>query len=150
MKILPNTRNAQKQKTIKWIPAHVGLDGNKIADILTKDGAINGTPIEYVRQLKDVYRILEETQRDDWNMEQPVRAEGSGEVGGPTSKLRRKSNPNTKLSSVDTRTVNRILTTHTYTPYWLTKMEIAKMRIQHFLYTCMKFTRRRLTCDFLD
>jgi hypothetical protein len=31
---------------------------------------------------------------------------------------------NTKLSSVDTRTVNRIITTHTYTPNWLAKMGV--------------------------
>jgi hypothetical protein len=32
---------------------------------------------------------------------------------------------NRKLSSIDTRTVNRILTTHTYTPNWLAKMGVA-------------------------
>jgi hypothetical protein len=56
--------------------------------------------------------------------------------------------------------VNRILTTHTYTPNWLAKMGVAisgvcdlceeEMGIQHTLYNCMKFTKRRLTCDCLD
>jgi hypothetical protein len=67
---------------------------------------------------------------------------------------------NTKLSSVGTRTVNRIIAMHTYTPNWLAKMGVAiegvcdpcveEMGILHILYTCMKFTRRRLTCDCLD
>jgi capsule polysaccharide export protein KpsE/RkpR len=57
-----------------------------------------------------------------------------------------------------TRTQN-YQTTHNATN-WLAKMEVAidgvwvlceeEMRIQHILYTCMKFTRRRLTCDCLD
>jgi hypothetical protein len=81
-------------------------------------------------------------------MKQLVRAEGGG------------TGKNTKLSNVGTRTVNRILTTHTYTPNWLAKMGVAidevcdlceeEMGIQHILCTCMKFTRRRLTCDCLD
>jgi hypothetical protein len=67
---------------------------------------------------------------------------------------------NTKLSSVDTRTLNRIITTHTSTPNWLAKMGVViegvcdlckeHMGIQYILYTCMKFTRRRLTCNCLD
>jgi hypothetical protein len=53
-----------------------------------------------------------------------------------------------------------MLTTHTYTPNWLAKIGVAidgvcdlceeEMRIHHILYTCMKLTRRRLTCDCLD
>jgi ribonuclease HI len=65
----------QKQMTIKWIPAHVGLEGNERADILAKDGARNGSPIDYSLKLKDAFRILEETQ-------QLVRAEGGGEGEG--------------------------------------------------------------------
>jgi hypothetical protein len=34
---------------------------------------------------------------------------------------------NTKLSSVDTRTVNRIITTHTYTPNWLANMKVCDL-----------------------
>jgi hypothetical protein len=69
---------------------------------------------------------------------------------------------NTKLSSVDTRTVNRIITTHTYTPNWLAKMGVqsrglaisAKKKWEYNTSytpaTSMKFIRRRLTCDCLD
>jgi ribonuclease HI len=37
MRILNGIQNAQKQMTIKWIPAHVRLEGNEKADILTKE-----------------------------------------------------------------------------------------------------------------
>jgi hypothetical protein len=67
MRILKVIQNAQKTITIKWIPAHVGLERNEKADILAKDGPRNGTPIDYSLQLKDVYRILEQTQREEWN-----------------------------------------------------------------------------------
>jgi ribonuclease HI len=53
LEILKGIKNTQKQITIKWIPAHVGLEGNGRADILSKDGARNGTPIDYSLQLKD-------------------------------------------------------------------------------------------------
>jgi hypothetical protein len=58
MRILKVIQNTQKQITIKWIPAKVGLEGNEKADILAKDGSRNGTPIDYSLQLKDAYKIL--------------------------------------------------------------------------------------------
>jgi ribonuclease HI len=64
LRILKGIQNAQKQLKIKWIPAHFG---NERADILAKDGVRNGMPIQYSQKLKDVYRILEETQREEWN-----------------------------------------------------------------------------------
>jgi hypothetical protein len=78
MRILQSKQNTQKQITIKWIPAHVGLEGNKRADILTKDGARNGTPIDYSLQLKDGYRIQEQTQREEWNNWYVVKAAENG------------------------------------------------------------------------
>jgi ribonuclease HI len=63
MRILKVIQNAQKQITIKWIPANVGLEGNEKADILAKDGARNDTPIDYSLQLKDAHRILEQLVR---------------------------------------------------------------------------------------
>jgi hypothetical protein len=33
---------------------------------LAKDGARNGTPVDYSLLLKDAYRILEQTQREKW------------------------------------------------------------------------------------
>jgi hypothetical protein len=38
---------------------------NKKTDILAKDGSRNGTPIDYSLQLKDAYRILKQTQREE-------------------------------------------------------------------------------------
>jgi ribonuclease HI len=64
MRILMVIQNTRKQITIKWIPAHAGLQGNEKADILAKDGVRNGTPIEHSQQLKVAYRILEQTQRE--------------------------------------------------------------------------------------
>jgi hypothetical protein len=56
---------------------------------------------------------------------------------------------NKKLSSIDTLTANRKLTTPTYTSNWLAKMGVAisgvgnrceeEMRIKYILYTCTKF-----------
>jgi hypothetical protein len=69
MRILKGIQKTQKQIKIKCIPAYVGLDVNEKADILAKDGARNGTPIDYSLQLKDAYRIL-------------VRAEGGREGEG--------------------------------------------------------------------
>jgi ribonuclease HI len=96
LRILKNIPNSQKQMTIKWIPAHFGLEGNERADILAKDGVRNGTPIEYSQKIKDAYRILKETQREEWNNRYVL-------------KVAPKIEPdpwyeNTKLSSVDTHT----------------------------------------------
>jgi ribonuclease HI len=96
MRILQNIRNARKQMTIKWIPAHVGLEGNEKAGILAKYGARKDMLIDYALQLTDVYRILEETQWHKWNN------------WGPTLKMRRKSNRNR-----GTKTQNYQVSTHT-------------------------------------
>jgi ribonuclease HI len=56
MRILKSKQNTQKQITIKWIPAHVGLEGNKRADILAKDVSRNGTPIDYSLKMYTEYR----------------------------------------------------------------------------------------------
>jgi hypothetical protein len=110
-----------------WIPAHVGLKGNEKADILAKDGAKNGTPLDYSLQRKDAYRILKQTQREEWNNWYVLNAT---EKKKANFELAPKIEPelwyrNTKLSSDDTRTVNRIITTYTYTPNWLAKMGVA-------------------------
>jgi hypothetical protein len=64
MTILKGIQNTRKQITIKWIPVG-GLAGHERADILTNDGARNDTPTDYSLQLKDAYRILEQTQREE-------------------------------------------------------------------------------------
>jgi hypothetical protein len=122
---------------------------------LAKDGARNGPPIDYSLQLKGAYRILEQTQQEEWNSWYVLKA---AEKRKSYFELAPKIKPepwyrNTKLSSVDTRTVNRIITMHTYTPNWLAKMGVAiegvcdlceeEMGIQHILYTCMKETQQR-------
>jgi hypothetical protein len=81
------------------------LEGNEKADILAKDGARNGTPIDYSLQLKDAYRILKQTQREEWNNWYVLKAAAKRRV---YFELAPKVEPepwyrNTKLSSVDTR-----------------------------------------------
>jgi hypothetical protein len=117
MRILKGIQNTQKQITKKWIPAHVGLEGNERADILAKDGARNGKPKDYPLQLKDAYRILKQTQREVWNNWHVLKATEKGRTYFEVAP-KIESEPwykNRKLSSVDTRTVNRMLKTHTYT-----------------------------------
>jgi hypothetical protein len=125
MRILKGIRNTRKQMIIKWIPAHVGLEGNERADILAKDGARNGTPIYYSLQLKDAYRILEETQREEWKNWYVLKME----KGRAYFEVAPNHGTRTQNYQVSTPTVNRILTTHTYTPNWLAKMGVAIERV---------------------
>jgi hypothetical protein len=94
IRILKVIQNAKKQITVKWISAR--LSGNEKADILAKDGTRNGTPIDYSLKIKDAYRILEQTQREEWN---------NWYVLAPKIELKPWYR-NTKLSSVDKRTNN--------------------------------------------
>jgi DNA-binding sugar fermentation-stimulating protein len=54
MKAIEGDRhNKIAMRILKGIPAHVGLGGNKRADILVKDGARNATPLDYSLQIID-------------------------------------------------------------------------------------------------
>jgi hypothetical protein len=90
---------------------------------------------------------MEDTQREEWNNRYVLKEAEKGRTYfdvAPKIELE-PWYKNTKLSSVDTRTVNRKITTHTYTPNWLAKMGVAiggvcvvceeGMGIQHILYT---------------
>lgn len=147
---------------IQWIPSHVNIRGNEIADSLAKH-AIDGTiTISNVILIKDAFVILNNKLLEKVNLwyRDYVEIEGKGIKFYNFQNVIEKR-PwffNTDLSGTEVRLLNRLLSGHDYSKSWLAKMKLADdpdceicqepETAEHVILFCSRFGRIRAMYSF--
>lgn len=123
---------------IQWIPGHVGLAGNEIADNLAKAGLHSDEIVSNRILPHDAVNLIKNDITDEVQQWYVNYTQEQGK-GRKFFKIQTGINPkswfhNLPLSNTETRTLNRLLAGHDFSPFWL-----SKMKIQDEMY-----------CDFCD
>jgi hypothetical protein len=109
---------------VHWVPSHVGLDGNERADELARKGLESKETVNNDVMVKDAIgrlrkNMLEKT--DQWykrGLEHKGKTFGDFQgCFGTTPWFRQ-----VRMSGVQTRMANRLITGHDFSPYWLAVM----------------------------
>lgn len=154
---------ARTHTTLQWIPGHTGTAGNEIADQLAKSALEQDLICNnkvFSHDTKNYFLHLGDTNAQQWYLEYAA-------VDGKGRKFFQFQNTiptkpwytEVQLTNSETRTLNRLLTGHDYSAYWLCKMHIQSNCIcdncdevenaEHILFSCAKFaqTRRKYELD---
>lgn len=143
---------ASQNTCIQWIPGHVGLEGNEIADSLAKAGLHANETIQNRILPHDAYNSIKQaitTDVQQWYVNY------TQEYGKGRKFFKIQTTINTKswfhnlpLTNTETRTLNRLLAGHDYSPFWLSKMMIKDEMFcdlcdclntsEHIIFQCVK------------
>ncbi|THC87471.1 hypothetical protein EYZ11_013085 [Aspergillus tanneri] len=125
---------------IRWIPAHIGVEGNEQADMAAKDAATGGAAVEIssvgASQGRPIIRLAVAAKRD---VRQSLREQWERQrVGKPTRRL---------LPTPDKRNIR--LYEHLSKPHTSIIMQMRTMRIglRHFLFKIKQVDSDRCECD---
>lgn len=113
--------------TIQWVPSHIQLAGNDVADMLAKEGTKDEAPIlENKLFLKDVClkftkQLEEKTRRwyEELSQEKGKKYYGIRPVWNAQPWFAKLD-----LKGKDIRLLNRLMSGHDYSKYWLAKMRL--------------------------
>ncbi|KAI9035835.1 ribonuclease H family protein [Aspergillus affinis] len=130
-----------KDAELRWIPAHIGVEGNEKADKAAKETTIRGVKLSSVRPRdRPIIRLAAAAKRD---VRQRLRTEWTKQwerqkVGRPTRRL---------LSKPDKK--NLRLYEHLSKPHTSIIIQMRTMRIglRHFLYKIEQVDSDRCACD---
>lgn len=149
-----------KDLTIQWIPAHVGIHGNEIADRLANEALMNDESYDNKILVYDAFQ---------WFKKQKVIAFKNWYYEDASTKGRRYHNiirelndkpwfQNSNLRAPEIRTVNRLLAGHDFSNYWLGIMKIVDSQLcdvcgvnddaEHIILFCVKYHSKRLKYKF--
>ncbi|XP_055605902.1 uncharacterized protein LOC129754064 [Uranotaenia lowii] len=121
---------AKTGTTIQWIPGHTGVNGNEMADQLAKAGINNQTICNNKILLHDAINLfgsLSEEAAQQWYLNYTHEL-GKGRKFFQISNTIPKKPWHHKLplDNREVRTLNRLLSGHDYSNFWLNKMKITE------------------------
>ncbi|XP_055590551.1 uncharacterized protein LOC129742648 [Uranotaenia lowii] len=153
-----------KKVAIQWIPSHIGVIGNDIADNLAKLAITDpdSPSIDNLLCMNDTFLKIKRIKlktTNDWYQEY-VNAEGKGKTFYQIQDTfeERPWYYNVNLTNTEVRLLNRLQSGHDYSPFWKQKMKIiddAECDLcltletsEHLLLHCPKFGTLRSSFDF--
>ncbi|XP_055584962.1 uncharacterized protein LOC129737829 [Uranotaenia lowii] len=120
----------RKKVTIQWIPSHIGIFGNDLADSLAKQASTDpgSQSIDNLLCINDAILKVKRNQTkaaNDW-YQNYANAEGKGKTFYliQNSLEEKPWYHNIKLSNTEVRLLNRLQSGHDYSPYWKHKIKI--------------------------
>lgn len=148
---------ATSNTTIQWIPGHTGLNGNDTADQLAKAGICQEETCSNKILLHDAlnyFNSLSEESSQQWYLQY------SAELGKGRKFFQIQNTIPSKpwhhklqLSNIEIRTLNRLLSGHDYSKYWLHKMKLEDDNFcdvcdvlensDHVVFFCAKYAEKR-------
>lgn len=153
---------AQKWKTtFQWIPSHVGISGNEMADKLARSGLQHtATVLSHNLFLKDVFGILKiqmEQQTASWYTTYSEE-KGKDFYDIQPNILEKPWFIGKDLRGRDIRLLNRLLTGHNYAKFWLARMKVVESpecewcevdeTAEHLILQCPRYGLVRMQFSF--
>nr|XP_029707775.1 uncharacterized protein LOC115254425 [Aedes albopictus] len=115
--------------SIQWVPSHVGLEGNEVADLLAKHGTgENAREIANKLSDKDASWKIKQIVKETSNNWYKTYAEEKGQKFYQLQNTI-ESKPwfhGRNFDNRETRLLNRLMAGHDYSRYWLAKMKIVE------------------------
>lgn len=114
------------QTLIQWIPSHVNILGNEIADELAKQGLTATSTISNSILLKDAFGIFQHKLYTKTNLWYREYSENKGKTFFNFQQTIENESwfYNKNLTNHQTRLLNRLLSGHDWSKYWKAKMKI--------------------------
>ncbi|XP_055614126.1 uncharacterized protein LOC129760500 [Uranotaenia lowii] len=148
------------QVAIQWIPSHVSIQGNEIADSLAKHGLQSANVYENHFMVKDSMAFFKRYLGEKTESWYSSYSEEKGKIFHSIQPKFSKT-PwfiGQDMDGRDIRLLNRLMTTHDYSKYWLARMKIVEdancetcsvpETANHIIIECPRFTSLRLQYDF--
>lgn len=147
--------------SLQWIPSHISIAGNDVADELAKQAVTNKTlPLENQILANDAFHYFKQRKRDETEKWYEEYSKTKGRTFY-TIQPKYSDKPwfiDVKMRGRDIRLLNRLMTGHNYSKYWLSKMKIvsdAECEIceeaetaEHSILYCPRFNNIRSNFNF--
>lgn len=143
--------------SIQWIPGHTGLNGNEVADQLAKAGLEQETVCSNKILLHDAINhihTISEQSSQQWYLQYAAELGKGRKYFQIQNTIPAKPwHHKLQLNNTEVRTLNRLLSGHDFSRYWLHKMKIEEDCIcdvcdvldnsDHVMFFCVKYAKER-------